>query len=118
MKIILKGVTRIVFVFDKFVIKIPNFLYQHNHFLNGCYANWSERRYCKIFKNLPEHYDLVCPSYFCSYFGLIQVQARCQELDRDLTVHECTKFESVASHDMKKENFGWYKNRLVCLDYI
>ncbi len=113
-----KGVTRIVFVFSKFVIKIPNFIYQHNHFLQGCYANWSERQYCKSFRNLPEFYDLVIPSHFCSWFGLIQIQARAIELDRHLTDEEWDKFKEVASNDMKKENFGYYKGRVVCLDYV
>ena len=118
MKIVLKGVTRIVLVFDKFVVKIPNFLTQHNHFLLGCYANWSERKYCRMFKNMPKYYDLVSPSYFCSWFGLIQIQARCEELDRDLTKQEIKKFKSVCNYDIKKENFGYYNNKLVCLDYI
>ena len=120
MKINLKGVTRIVFIFDKFVIKIPNFTCQHSHFLQGCYANWSERKYCKMFKGVDNNlwYDLVAPSYWCSWFGLIQIQAKCEPNLKDLTHSEIVKFESVASHDIKKENFGYYKGRLVCLDYI
>lgn len=112
-----KGVTRVVFVFKKFVIKIPNFNYCHSHFLQGCYANWSERQYCKIFKNHKD-YNLVAPSYFCSWFGLIQIQAKCKPLLRDLSNKEIDKFKFVCKGDIKKENFGWYKGKLVCLDYV
>ncbi len=116
----LNGVTRIVFVFKTIVIKIPNFLYQHNHFLQGCYANWSERHYCKMMYRVENNkfYNLVAPSYFCSWFGLLQIQARCQELDRDLTDEEIEIFKDVCGGDIKKQNFGYYKGKLVCLDYV
>lgn len=61
-----KGVTRIVLLIGNIAIKIPNFTYCHLHFLNGCYGNWSERNYTKIFKNLPEFYNKVSPTLFCS----------------------------------------------------
>lgn len=114
-----KGVTRIVFVFKHFVIKIPNFTVCHQHFLNGCYANWSERRLYKTFKICSdcETKDLIVPSYYCSLFGLLQIQARALELERDLTDLELDLFKDICSNDFKKENFGIYKNTLVCLDY-
>jgi len=114
-----KGVTRIVFVFKTFVVKVPNFLVHHQHFLNGCYANWSERQLYKQFKTINdcEIKNLIIPSYFCSWFGLFQIQARAEELQRDLTKLEVEKFKDVCSNDIKKENFGIYKNTLVCLDY-
>lgn len=117
MKLERKGITRLVFIFKHFVIKIPNFTCQHNHFLLGCYANWSERRFCKIMKKT-KFYNLVAPSLFCSWFGLFQVQRRCIELDRHLTDEEIEKFRGVCQGDLKPENFGYYQNRIVCLDYI
>jgi len=119
--IIKSGITRIVFVFKNFVIKIPNFNYSHHHFLQGCYANWSERKYYKNFKstdyeeNMVEH---VAPSYFCSYFGLLQFQAKCEPKLEDLTEEQKEFFKPLCSTDNKKENFGWYEGRLVCLDYV
>lgn len=71
--IIKKGVTRIVFILNKIVVKIPNFTYSHLNFLNGCCSNWSERNYCKMFKNMKQ-LDLVAPSLFCLPFGLLQIQ--------------------------------------------
>ena len=122
MKLDKKGITRLVFIFKYFVIKIPKFTYSHKHFLQGCYANWSERNFTKIFKDIDwdgetNLYNLISPSYFCSYFGLFQIQARCKPLLRDLTEMEKELYKPLCEKDNKKENFGWYKGRLVCLDY-
>lgn len=119
MEISRSGITRIVFLFGNFVIKIPNFTVHHRHFLQGCYANWSERTTYKYWKkyNYKELYQLVCPSYFCSWFGLIQIQKRIRVLDRELTKDEVYMFRGIAGQDIKKENFGYYHGRIVCLDY-
>ena len=120
MKIDLKGVTRIVFVFDKFVIKIPNFIYQHNHFLRGCVANWEERNYYKQYNKLNFEGNMIeytAPSYFCSWFGLIQIQAKCEPMLEHLTDEQIEFYKELHKGDFKKENFGWYKGKLVCLDY-
>lgn len=122
MKMNRMGITRIVFIFDKFVVKIPNFFYQHDHFLQGCYANWSERRYCVGLKKYPSNERLPCatsvaPSYFCTWFGLLQIQAKCKPKLEDLTEDEVSFYEPLCGSDYKKENFGWFNDRLVCLDY-
>jgi len=114
------GSTRIVLCFDNFVIKIPNFNYSHNNFLQRCCANWREYKYYNYFKNHSVEGNLVkyvSPSYFCSWFGLIQIQAKCEELKRDLTEEEKELYKPLCWGDNKKENFGWYNNKLVCLDY-
>lgn len=120
MKIDRKGVTRIVFIFSNFVIKIPNFSNCHQHFLQGCYANWSERQFCKSFKDIEPKENFiwkVAPSYFCSWFGLLQIQAKCEPKLEHLTKEEMEFYKDVSGTDNKKENFGWYKGRIVCLDY-
>ena len=117
MKIDRKGCTRIVILTKNYAIKIPNFLVCHLHFLQGCYSNWSERHYCKIMKNMPEFLDLVAPSLFCSWFGLIQIQRRCTPKLEHLTDEEIEKYKDLHNGDFKKENFGYYNNKLVCLDY-
>jgi hypothetical protein len=116
----MNGCTRIVFLISRYAIKIPNFIYCHQHFLQGCYANWSERNLCKTFKSrvAPNFINLVAPSYFCSWFGLIQIQARCDPKLEDLTNREIKLYEPLCGGDFKKENFGYYKGRLVCLDYV
>lgn len=109
------GCTRIVFILKTIVIKIPNFLYQHNHFLQGCYANWSERYFTKIFKN-NILIEKVAPTLFCSYFGLISIQKKVIELNRNLTTEEINHFQEITS-DIKIQNFGYLNNKLVCIDY-
>lgn len=117
----LNGVTRLVILIGNYAIKIPNFTKEHRHFLYGCYANYSERNYCKVFKPINEEmskfYNLVAPSYFCSWFGLIQIQGRCKPINRHLTKKEINFFKDVHGGDYKKENFGYYNDKLVCLDY-
>lgn len=113
-----KGVTRIVFIFDRFVIKIPNFLVQHNHFLHGCLANWNERYFYKRWnKTQFKLLNKAVPSIFCSWFGLFQIQKRCEVLNRDLTLEEIEEYKYLHNGDIKKENFGYYEGELVCLDY-
>jgi hypothetical protein len=112
------GVTRLVFVFKDYVVKTPKFTYSHSHFLNGCYANWSERMFCKVWRNCkkPNLYRLVAPTIWCSWFGLIQIQRKVVILDRNLTARETKRFSCICS-DIKIDNFGHYNGRLVCVDY-
>lgn len=114
-----QGITRIVILYKNIAIKIPNFLYNHQHFLQGCYVNWCERTFYKNMKSISHqfHYK-VAPSYFCSWFGLIQIQARCEPMTEELTDKQKEEFEPICGLDNKKENFGWYKGKLVCLDYV
>jgi hypothetical protein len=91
-----------------------------SHFLQGCYANWSQRDYYK--RHIKAKYEnnmveYVAPSYFCCWFGLFQIQVRVKNLERHLTEEEKKFYEPLHNGDFKKENFGYYKNKLVCLDY-
>lgn len=61
--------------------------------------------------------EMVAPSYFCSWFGLIQVQARCEVNEGEITEEQIEHFKEVCT-DIKPDNFGFYKGKLVCLDYI
>jgi len=116
MKIIKKGATRLVFLIGNYAFKVPNFTYCHLHFLHGCYACWSERDYTKRFKVLSDVYEKISPTIFCSWFGLLSVQKRVVELDRDLTEDECFYFFNQ-TEDTKMQNFGYLKGKLVCIDY-
>ena len=102
-------------MFKNYVIKVANFNHCHLHFLQGCYANWSERQYYKRANKINK--DRVAPSYFCSWFGLFQIQARCLEKLENLIEQEIEDYKDLHCGDYKKENFGWYNQRLVCLDY-
>lgn len=111
------GVTRIVILIGKYAIKIPNFTYCHLHFIQGCYCNYSERNYCKIFKGMPEFMGRVVPTIFCSWFGLISIQYRVKELSTKLTKKQIKEFRKYFE-DVKSDNFGIYKDRIVCIDYV
>jgi len=119
LKICTKGISRIVILVGNYAIKIPNFLGEHTHFLSGCYANWSERTYCKslIYIKDYDNYKKISPSIFCSYLGLIQIQLRCTPKHEPLTKQEIQEYASLHGGDYKKENFGYYNGNLVCLDY-
>lgn len=114
------GITRMVWLVGKYAIKIANPIYNHEHFLDGCRANWSERNYYKSFINADYAENMVAhvaPSLFCSWFGLLQIQRRCIPLEKELNEKQKEFFKPLCRQDNKKENFGWYNGKIVCLDY-
>lgn len=115
MKISQKGTTRITILIGPYAIKIPTYI-EHRLFLKGCVANYDERSYSKHFKNFPKYYNKIAPTIYCSWFGLLSIQLRTQELNRHLTKREIKRFRTLTS-DLKKENFGYLNGRLVCFDY-
>lgn len=114
-----KGTNRFVLLIGQYAIKIPMITYGHLLFLHGCYANYQERHYCKMMKGVEgdKFYRLVAPSVFCSLFGLVQIQKRCEELSFEMTEEHLALFDSVRGGECKSQNFGFYEGRLVCLDY-
>lgn len=85
MKINRKGATRIVFVFDKIVIKIPNFTCQWDHFLMGLLSNIQENKLWKWntgkFESGRSKY--LCPVKWCSFGGWFLIMVKCDELIGD-----------------------------------
>lgn len=71
-----KGITRLALSIGGYTIKVPRIKNGHLIFLEGCLSNWRERNYCKMMKPLKDYYDLVAPSLFCSWFGIIQIQKK------------------------------------------
>lgn len=123
MSLVKWGVTRLVIPIWKFVIKIPRIDNGQEMFLLGCLSNYRERSYCKMFLKMPEFYNLVIPTIFCSWFGLFQIQLRCDCKKSSETVAELENYMKVYSEgkhlgfDVKRSNLGWYKGRWVWLDY-
>ena len=113
------GITRIVLAIGKWVIKFPKLSNGHMHFLFGCFANYSERSYCKNMVTMEDRalYNLVAPSIFCSWFGLFQIQKRCIVNTEELSQSVLDRFKNVHGMDTKPNNFGYIDGRLVCLDY-
>lgn len=112
-----KGITRIVVLLFGYAIKIPNPFNGHLNFLLGCCSNYGERKMYKLFRNYKPISELICPSYFCSYFGLFQIQRRCVVNTEELTEEELKRFDPVRNGESKPRNFGYIDNKLVCLDY-
>lgn len=112
-----KGVTRVTFSIWRYVVKVPRLKNGHLLFLEGCLSNWKERNYCKMMKELEDYYNLVAPSLFCSWFGIIQVQKRCVVNYTELTESQLAFFEAVRGGESKPNNFGFINGRMVCLDY-
>lgn len=127
MEIKRNGAYRITILIGNYAIKIANFLHSQKAFVYGCYCNISERTYCITYKDYDvpaygyeeyqNHYEKVAPSLFCSWLGIFQIQKRCEVLNRDLTLEEIEKYKYLHNGDIKKENFGYHKGKLVCLDY-
>lgn len=113
-----KGTNRIVFLFFCFAIKIPNFLNGHLLFLHGCLANYKERNFCKIMKNVENNrfYNLVAPTMYCSWFGLFSIQVRCKPI-KDMPEKNLLNEFNRISGDVKISNMGVYKDNVVLFDY-
>lgn len=112
-----KGITRIVLNCLFFAIKIANPFNGHLNFLQGCLSNYKERQFYKSFKNYKPICNMICPSYYCSYFGLVQVQKRCDVNTKELTNEELEYFKPVRNGESKPQNFGFIGDKIVCLDY-
>lgn len=139
MKLNRTGITRIVFEFKTFVIKIPNFSYSWRHFLTGIIANiseniaWKNADKCDIFLvtnyfgNYEKRSDLLCPVKWCSWGGwfLIMEKADMERHENEVRSlpDDSSKFSysnwinSALAGDDKADNYGYYKNRLVKIDY-
>ena len=101
---------------NNIVIKIANPFGEHRHFIQGCANNLKERYYTKVFKGSYFLYNKISPTLFCSLFGLFSFQKKVQLLDRPLLDEEKEYFKNITT-DFKPENFGYLKNKLVCIDY-
>lgn len=112
-----KGITRIVLVFNTFVIKIPNFTYCWAHFLQGLLSNINESKTWKYNKN--KH--LLCPVIWTSYGGWILIMKKaivCRWLSENGEEIDYSKWTAVdLGGDDKSQNYGVYKDRIVKIDY-
>lgn len=118
--IIKHGATRIVFIFNKFVIKIPN-IKEYKLFLNGILANLQE----KIFSGT--HPDL-CPVIFCDRLGLILIMEKAI-IFKETAINEksfCAliknkykkdNYKEFMLSDLKSSNWGILNTKLVKIDY-
>ena len=112
-----KGITRIVLVFDTFVIKIPNFTYCWGHFLQGLISNINEN---KTWKYHPKK-ELLCPIIWSSWGGWILVMKKaipCKWLSKNGEKIDYSKWIICGlGGDDKPENYGILNNGVVKIDY-
>ena len=110
-----KGTNRITFCIGKYAFKIPNFTYSQDLFLKGCYSNLRERKLYKEFKLF--NYDL-CPNYFCSWMGLMQIQLRCiSPVTLEVVDDLMCRTKNGFIKDVKADNIGMYKSKIYFIDY-
>jgi len=113
------GVTRIVFVFKSFVVKIPR-PGIWSHFLKGLIGNIHEAQTWKWNSGKYESGKsyLLCPVVWAAWGGWILIMKRAEILTED----QFSK-ENIEPHmiwfdgDDKSNNYGYYKGRLVKVDY-
>lgn len=109
-----RGITREVFLIGGIVIKIPSFR-KYTLFLMGILSNIQERRWTKNLKT-----DRICPVLFKSPLGLIIIMPRCKPsgLSWDEAEEKSKEFKELGIPvEGKPCSFGWYKDRLVAVDY-
>ena len=118
-----KGTNRLVFIFKKYVIKIPNFTYSWTNFITGILANLRENNTWKWNSGKYESGRSIylCPVLFGCWGGWFIVMAKCDEMigdvvrkDSELDTSQHRRFFPGDDHTC---NYGFYKGRLVKLDY-
>lgn len=115
-----KGSTRIVFIFNKLVIKMPNLLVQYDHFLYGLLANINER------KMSGKHKDLA-KVFYGNKFGFILIMEKAEVISNDINwdkfkdslfkIYQNDELREFMLSDYKPSNWGYIQNRLVKIDY-
>lgn len=96
-------------------IKIPNLTNGWVNFLEGLIGNIQEREFWKTKS------DLLCPVLLSLPLGLLNVYPRCTPItDEEYSDLDTSPFYYRHLHipvEEKQSSFGWYKGRVVAVDY-
>lgn len=121
------GITRFVFVTRRFAVKIPQFKYGWKNFLGGLQGNLQEVEFWRA-----SHDSRLCPVLFSVWGGWIVIMPACKELteqelmDKVDWKHFKPYLDGFIESDLeswdipveyKSDSFGWYKGRVVAIDY-
>lgn len=121
MKLIKTGITRWVIITDKYAIKFPNPSYSIQHWLKGWLANISERNIWVAFNSEGIEDQkikyILCPVLKQYIWGFISIMPRCSPVPENEFPEENPYLDIVSWGDYKIDNYGIYKNRMVCFDY-
>ena len=114
-----QGITRIVFVFHFFVVKIPN-IFNYLHCIKGLLANIQETNTYRW--NSGKYYtwkcSLLCPVFWASWGGWIIVMKRARVLTKEEFESADTRLHREHFYgDDKFNNYGYIDNRVVKIDY-
>lgn len=111
--ILKKGATRFVFVFSKWVIKVP-YLTQFDNFLLGLLANRQEKLWNGVSKKL-------CPVIFSFPLGFFLVMKRCELLSEwphnDFYENFINEPGLLLPVEEKLDSFGILNGQIVAIDY-
>ena len=103
---LIRGITREVFIFKDLVFKIPSFR-SYKLFLNGLLANLQESFRWKTTKD-----KRLCPVLFSLPFGILVIMPYASPVKKV----NYNKFNGLPL-DLHVTNFGKYKNKIVLIDY-
>jgi hypothetical protein len=111
-----RGATREVFIFKRFVVKIPSFR-SWRLFLHGILANLQEKTFSGA-------HPMLMPVLFC-LAGFILVMPKCEQVfeqEELLLIEALDKQKNddwygFLESDFKPMNFGIYNGQVVKIDY-
>lgn len=109
-----RGITREVIIIGRVAIKFPS-VRTYEFFLTGLLCNIQERKFYKTLRS-----DKLCPVWFKFPLGLFIVMPRCEPsgLRSEEVVEIIEDFRSEGIPvESKPCSFGWYRGRLVAVDY-
>lgn len=112
-----RGITREVFLIGGIAIKFPS-VRNYPLFLRGILCNIQEREFSK---NLKSASDKMCPVWFKFPLGLFIIMPKCEPSGLD-GYEDVSKIiqpyrDAGIPVECKPCSFGWYKNKLVAVDY-
>ena len=113
-----KGSSRDVFIIGRWVVKIPK-VYSWETFLWGLLSNIQEREFSNL--EWPE----LCPVIWSIPGGFLLVMPNCSIIERENfsesivneIINNANKSGRTIPAEIKHDSWGYYKNRLVAVDY-
>jgi hypothetical protein len=111
-----KGTTRVVYLIGRYAIKMPR-INSWKSFLRGFLANLDERMWYK--NSPPLRKEKMCPSLMSLFGGFVLISRRATPISKHTWDKGLVKKEdfSPLPLDLKQINFGWYKHKIVLIDY-
>mgnify|MGYP001557967698 CR=1 FL=1 len=111
-----QGATRTVLLTNRYAIKIPR-LVEWRLFLHGLLANMQERQFWHHWGH-----EKLCPVLCSIPGGWLLVMPRAAALSREeFAVLNVETFRDAGTGiipvEDKQDSFGWYKGRIVAVDY-